>query len=158
MKPIVSYLAIGFFYEVHFKEDQMTKKLSLLLVTLVALTQTLFADELRPITADTPRFNQSIESEANPLAQLDHVIKASEELSQQQKQLKELLTEYVRMQNEYIHNQQDREMLFRLVKVAYKAQTLIEETHLSHAFPPEFLKELSLFSQVGAKRGLPRPS
>ncbi|MBS4168037.1 hypothetical protein [Parachlamydia sp. AcF125] len=136
----------------------MAKKLSILLVALVALNPILMADELRPITADTPRFDPSNESKTDPLSQLDRVIEASGELLQKQKQLKELLAEYIHMQNAYLHNQQDREMLFRLVKIAYKAQNLIQETHLSYAFPPEFLKELSLFSQVGAKRGLPRPS
>jgi hypothetical protein len=91
------------------------------------------------------------------LSMLNALIEATQRSLEQQKNLLEQVKKYQELQQRYIEDPENKELLLQLAKEALRVQKSIEATHLKQAFEPEFLSELTLFSQIGLKRGIPRP-
>lgn len=94
----------------------------------------------------------------NELRRLDTLIQATEQSLEGQKKLKELIIQYQNIQDQFLNDTQNNDLLFQLVKSAYRALQSINENHLIHTFDPEFISELTTLSQIATKRGIPKPS
>lgn len=93
----------------------------------------------------------------NELARLDTLIDATQQSLDSQKKLRERIVEYKKIQDLYLKNSQDNEILFRMIKSAYRTLESIKEEHLTQTFDPDFISELTLLSQIATKRGIPKP-
>lgn len=93
----------------------------------------------------------------NELSRLDNLIQATQKSLEGQKQLRERIVEYQKIQESYSLHPKDNEILFRMIKSAYGTLHTIQENHLEHAFDPEFISELKVLAQVASKRGVPKP-
>lgn len=93
-----------------------------------------------------------VEAEANPLTTLDLLITATQKSLTEQKSLREVITEYQKTQKQYFENDDDAHLL-KLVKSAHITLQKIKEVNLVHSFDPEFISELTRFSQVAERRG-----
>lgn len=113
-----------------------------------------------PFTPAAPVLPAAIEHSdpiANELQTLDRLINATQTSLEKQRELKSAIADYQKLQELYLKNDQDRELLFRMVKSAHKILNEIKENHLLHVFSPDFISELTLFSQVASKKGIPKP-
>lgn len=93
----------------------------------------------------------------NELSRLDSLIQATQQSLEGQKQLRDKIVEYQKIQESYSLHPKDNEILFRMIKSAYGTLHTIQENHLEHAFDPEFISELKVLAQVASKRGVPKP-
>lgn len=93
----------------------------------------------------------------NELARIDTLIQATQKSLENQKKLRERIVEYQKIQDLYLLYPDDNEILFRMVKSAYRTLEAIREYHLIQTFDPDFISELTILSQVATKRGIPKP-
>lgn len=91
------------------------------------------------------------------LARLDMLISATQQSLDGQKKLRAYIVEYQKIQDYYLKNSQDNEVLFRMVKSAFVTLKTIQDNHLEHTFDPDFINELTIVSRVAKKRGVPKP-
>lgn len=96
-------------------------------------------------------------AEGSEFKNLDLLIAITEKSLATQKELKDTLIRYNELQEEYLKDPNQTELLVRLVKVAGKAQRLIEHNQFAPYFSQDFLKELDLLAQASNKQGIPRP-
>ena len=113
---------------------------------------------IHPITQDLPPdgLPQGEEIEA-AIQSMDGLIVATREMLEAQQQIHKLLIDYQQTKGAYMKDQQNRTVVLRLVKIAHALVTQIRQFHLSDAFDPDFLHELSFFSQIASKKNLPKP-
>lgn len=104
-----------------------------------------------PAANDLPKISTA-QAVKNELGQLDDVIAATQRSLEQQKKLKDLLVKYQEAQRDYLKNENDVELLYRMIKLAHRAMASIQENHLTYTFNQEFLNELNLFAQMANKR------
>lgn len=114
------------------------------------------ADNINPATNDLPQISDAV-IKLNHLAMLDQLIEVTKKNLENEKQLRQLVQEYLDMQNAYFKNPNDVDLTLRMVKKAYYVFEKIKETHLIQAFDQEFISELTFFSQIASKRGVPSP-
>jgi hypothetical protein len=107
--------------------------------------------------ADLPQVSDASSNVSVELQTLDHIISMTKENLTAQKVVKQKVQYYYRLQQAYLANPDDRELLFRMVKTSFKLLEIINNNHLQHAFSDDFLHELDVFAQVAVKRGIPRP-
>lgn len=96
----------------------------------------------------------SVEMEM-PLTELeaiDQLIEVSRENLKNQELLKELLIEYKKAQEVYFKNPEDRKAASKMVVLAKKVLSQIEENHLKHLFKERFISELTMLSQMANKK------
>jgi hypothetical protein len=91
------------------------------------------------------------------LVLLENLIGATEKHLQEQKELREQAHEYLALRADYLKNDQDKELLFKVAKKAYRVLDLIKENHLEQTFETSFLSELTLFAKFANKGGIPKP-
>lgn len=91
------------------------------------------------------------------ISRLDNLIQATQQSLEGQKRLRDCIVEYQRIQNLYLQNTNDNELLFQMVKSAYRTLSSIKENHLTQTFDIEFISELTMLSQIATKRGIPKP-
>ncbi len=92
----------------------------------------------------------------NEINRLDTLIQATSQSLEGQKKLRERIVEYHKIQELYILSPKDNDILFRMVKSAYRTLELIKENHLLEMFDPDFIDELKVLSQAATKRGVPK--
>jgi len=90
------------------------------------------------------------------LASLEALIQVTEHNIELQKTLRTQLAEFIKLKEIFIKTPDDKELLFRVAKLAKQAVDLIKEDHLTSTFEPQFLSELNLFANLASKRGIPR--
>ena len=93
----------------------------------------------------------------NEIARLDTLIQATEQSLEAQQKLRVQILEYQKLQDYYLQNPKDNELLLKLVKSAYRTLQTIKNNHLSQTFDSDFIDELTVFSQPATKRGIPKP-
>lgn len=93
----------------------------------------------------------------NELAMLDTLIVATQQSLEQQKVLRDLITKYLDTQEAFLEDSDNKELLYRTVKLAHRVSESIKENHLVHNFDGAFISELNLLSQVAVKYGEPKP-
>lgn len=94
---------------------------------------------------------------ANEVEALDNLIAVTKQNLEAEMALRGTLVEYLQLQARYMENTNDKDQLFSLAKSAHRLFKLIKENHLTHVFNNDFLSELTLFSQVAEKKGIPQP-
>lgn len=112
------------------------------------------------VMAETPSMTSIKEPAAllgNEIARLDTLIQATQQSLEGQKKLRERIVEYQKIQDLYLKQPQDNDLLFKLVKSAYRTLESIKENHLTETFDPDFINELTVLSQAANKRGVPKP-
>ncbi len=100
---------------------------------------------------------QNNSSNSNEAIMLKSLIEATQRSLEQQKALLEQVKKYQEMQQSYLQQPEDKDLLLQVAKSAQRLLENIQANHLTQAFEPDFLSELTLFSQVAAKRGAPKP-
>lgn len=122
-----------------------------------------FSAELRaldspkvPQKGDFAHITEPADLIPNELARLDNLINTTQQNLQNQESLRKLIVAYQNIQNQYLQNTEDKESLFHMVKAAHKVLENIKQNHLTQIFDPKFISELTLFSQIANKRGIPR--
>lgn len=91
------------------------------------------------------------------LARLDALIKVTQENLAHEIALREYLKTYLDLQEQYLKNPDDKEQLLRVARAAVKVMDSIKDNNLASTFSNSFMSELTLFAQVGQKRGIPKP-
>lgn len=118
------------------------------LIFLLALNS-LFAD--MPATKEAPVLVE------NEIDVLNTLINATEKNLATQKKMKGLVLDYQTALAFYLKNSSDKEAVIKVALVAEKLLSEIQKSHLTDSFNPDFISELTLFSQIAAKKGIPRP-
>lgn len=111
---------------------------------------------LNPTTTDIPQTTDAV-IKLNQLAMLDQLIEVTKQNLEREKQLRAMVQDYLDTQNAYFKTPGDRELTLLMVKNAYYLLEKIKEAHLEQAFDLEFIGELTFFSQIAVKRGIPSP-
>lgn len=93
----------------------------------------------------------------NEIVMLDNLIAVTEKSLEKQKALRDLIEHYNNTQKALLKNSDNKELLFRTVKLAQRVLESIQDNHLTHNFDSAFLSELTLLSQIAAKYGEPKP-
>lgn len=93
----------------------------------------------------------------NQIVLLDHLTQMTKQSLDQQIDLREQIIQYKHIQEAYLKDTQDNELLFQLIKSGYKVLHSIKESHLVQNFDPDFINELTLFYNIATKRGIPKP-
>ncbi len=91
------------------------------------------------------------------LISIDHIIEITKQNVEIQEKIRIELIDYQKINKEFLKNPDDKELLFEMIKKADHLFENIKQAHLTQIFSPEFLKELTLFSQIASKRGIPKP-
>lgn len=113
--------------------------------------------QVKPITSDIPKGAPKEINVNSELSMLDNLIEVTQQNIDNQKKLRDLIRLYQTLQAQYLQNEDDKELLYKIVRVAYLASESVKENQLSQIFDPDFLKELNLFAQIAVKRGIPKP-
>jgi len=124
------------------------------LIIFLSISFSLFA--LEEYTIHSP-IKDPKELVATEIARLDTLIQATSSSLEGQKNLREKIVEYKKIQDEYLQHTNDNDLLLKLVKASFKILKLIKENHLESCFDPEFIEELTILSQPASKKGIPRP-
>ncbi|MBA3237343.1 MAG: hypothetical protein H0T62_03210 [Parachlamydiaceae bacterium] len=112
------------------------------------------AQELQPpglLTLKDPKEIISIQ-----LKSLDHLIEMTTLTLENLRHLQTAITNYQTVQNLYLNRTSDKELLFRMTKMADQLLKEIKAAHLSHTFDVEFLSELKLLAKIYRKSELPK--
>ena len=99
----------------------------------------------------------TLQAEEDPFVMLDRTMEATQKSLQAQRALRDQLQDYNQLMARYEQDSENKELLFKVIKSAHKTERLIEKSHLEYLFSAEFLSEISLFSKVAQKQGIPRP-
>ena len=91
------------------------------------------------------------------LQMLDDLIEATQDNLAREKQLRQLVLVYQEELALYIKNSTNKDLVLHLAKTAYQLLNEIKDLHLIESFQPSFISELTLFSQIAQKRGIPKP-
>jgi hypothetical protein len=122
------------------------------LVFLVIICLPLFAPASQPVPDMV-----DAEMKQNQLALLDNLIAVTEKNVTLEKQLRQMVQEYLKVQEAYLQNPSNQEQTLKMVTMAQRLLDKVKEANLLQAFDTDFISELTFFSQIAAKRGLPSP-
>lgn len=93
----------------------------------------------------------------NEITRLDTLIQATEQSLEAQKKLRAQIIDYQNVQELYLKNTKDNDLLLKVVKSAYRTLQDIKKNHLTQTFDSDFIDELTVLSQPATKRGIPKP-
>ncbi len=102
-------------------------------------------------------FSFHLFSETPELEVIDSLILSTKTSLALQEKIRIQLIEYQKINKAFIQNPNDTDSLFRTIKSADLLFHNIQDAHLSQNFSPEFLNELTLFSQIASKKGTFKP-
>lgn len=88
---------------------------------------------------------------------LEHLIASTSKQLEAEKQLKDLMVEFRKEQEEFVQGNQTKSHASRMVNTAREIHTLILENHIEHLFPKNYLEEISFFSSIAGKRTITKP-
>ena len=91
------------------------------------------------------------------IAMVDDLIAMTQQTLKGEQEIKKLIAEYQQIQEVYLKNQDDKEQVVKMVRMAHRVLTKIQDNHLTQQFDPDFISELTLFSKIAAKKGIPKP-
>ena len=91
------------------------------------------------------------------LTMLDDLIQLTEDNLKNQRTLRELVLHYQKDLALYLKKSSDKDTVLRVARTAHKLLEEIKRNHLIEAFETDFISELTLFSQIAQKKGIPRP-
>jgi len=108
------------------------------------------------LQTDLPQISDISSKVPQELDTLNAVIGATRENLSRQEILKDEVERYQQLQARFLQNPDNNELLFQMVKSAYRISELVQTAHLQNAFSKNFLNEIEMFARVAAKRGIPR--
>lgn len=120
----------------------------MILLTFLAISSTV---------SELPTINQSPSLVENEIKLLDTLIYATEKNLADQKKIKQDILDYQKGLALYLENSSDKEVVLSVARKADSLLNEIKEAHLIDTFEPDFISELTLFSQIAQKKGIPRP-
>lgn len=135
----------------------MKGKIYFIFLLFVFSTLAATDDGIHPITSDLPYVPDDSALKVNQLTSLDHLIEATGRNLENQKQLRKLVENYLLIQETFLRNQEDQNQIVEMVRSAHLLFEKIKEMHLIQTFDPEFISELTFFSQIASKRSVPSP-
>lgn len=94
---------------------------------------------------------------ADELNQLDALIQVTQQNVKTQMALKEDIKTYLDLQSQYLKDPNNKELLLKTARSATIALDHIKAANLTHTFSKDFMAELTLFAQIGQKKGIPKP-
>lgn len=106
---------------------------------------------------DLPSISSVSSNVNSELDGLNTLINATKQNLDNQLAVKKQVESYQKLQQLYLQSPDNTEILFQIVKNAYKLQEAIRYYHLEQAFSGDFLNELNIFAQVANKRAIPKP-
>lgn len=108
------------------------------------------------LTADTIKKDPK-ELLDSQVAMLDHLIEMTERSLEATKEIRELVFNYEQVQAVFLKNQENKEVTVKMIRMAHQLLTKIQQHHLTQQFDADFISELSLFSKIATKKGIPKP-
>lgn len=108
-------------------------------------------------TFEAPAPNTDPVQVVDELGMLEDLIAATEFNLAKEKELRKLVLVYQEELSLYIKNSSDKDLVLRVAKTAHKLLSEIKTLHLVESFQPNFISELTLFSQIALKRGILKP-
>lgn len=91
------------------------------------------------------------------IKRLEHLIHITEENLANQQSLKKQFLDFQKIQLRYLENTQNKEVTLQMVQSAHALLEAIKQYHLTQVFDPEFISQLTFFSQFASKRSVPKP-
>ncbi len=98
-----------------------------------------------------------IEVNEDESRKIDHLIDATLQKLEQQKELKTLMLQFRDQEELFFRGDQSKEHAARMVNTARQILDIIRKAHLEYLFPSEYLEELTLFSSIAGKTAPARP-
>lgn len=89
------------------------------------------------------------------LKSLDHLRSMTKRTVANIDELSSAIVKYQMVQNLFLQNPKDKEILQRMTKMAFYLLRDIKKANLQHAIDPDFTKELKLFAKIYQKNELP---
>lgn len=87
---------------------------------------------------------------------LDHLAEMTKMSLAKMAQLRASILNYQTIQELYLQQTKDKELLYRMTKLADHLLNEIKNAHLMHAFDAEFMSELNMFSRIYRKNEVPK--
>lgn len=87
---------------------------------------------------------------------LDHLTEMTKMSLAKMTQLRATIVKYQTIQELYLQQPKDKELLYRMTKLANDLLQEIKSAHLTHAFDSEFMSELHMFSRMYRKNEVPK--
>ena len=91
------------------------------------------------------------------VARIDHLIEATEQKLQKQKELKGLMLAFHEQEERFFLGDQSKMHAAKMVHSAREILDIIKTSHLEHLFSSEYMEELALFSSIAGKTTPARP-
>lgn len=90
------------------------------------------------------------------LKSIDHLTSLTQDTLCSLQDLRKGITTYQTIQNHYLNNTKDKELLYQMTRMANSLLKEIKRTNLTHVFDVEFISELNMLSNLQHKHELPR--
>ncbi|MBS0620726.1 MAG: hypothetical protein JSS61_04635 [Verrucomicrobia bacterium] len=91
------------------------------------------------------------------VAIVDDLILVTTRQLETQKQLRSLMLDFQKQQEEFVQGNQSKVHAKEMVRTARQIYEMISANHIQHLFPNAYLEELSFFSSIAGKTALSRP-
>lgn len=88
---------------------------------------------------------------------VDQLIASTKAQLDMEKNLRELMIEFHRLEEEFVQGNQTKPHASRMVRTARQIYELITTNHLEHLFAKDYLDELTFFSSIAGKTSVTRP-
>jgi len=98
---------------------------------------------------------QTLDAVTDECAQMDMLIKASEDNLARQKRVKTLLEEYKKLEKACIEKPNNTPMLFKMADAGKKLSEAIDENYLNDYFKPSFIDDLKKLKSIADKKNIP---
>lgn len=103
---------------------------------------------LNPITTDLPPSSNV----SDEIMALDNLIVVTEQNLAAQKKLREQISSFQAFKQQYLKNLDSRESAYNMIQSARLVLQSIKNNYLEQMFSPEFISELTFFSQLASKQ------
>lgn len=134
-------------------------KLFFYFVIVGLMCLSLEAEEIN-ISTKSPSYPSVIAPEAQKLNQinyLEELIAASERNLEKQKKIKTQLQEFVNLHEAFSQDTNNKPLGLKMIRSAQALLEQIKSAHLVHVFDPDFIGELTVFSNIASKGPILRP-
>jgi hypothetical protein len=95
--------------------------------------------------------------EEDELKTIDHLISATAQQLEAQKQIKELMLQFKKLREEFVLGNQSKSHATRMVRTARQIYEMVTSSHIEHLFAKDYLDELTFFSSIAGKTAVTRP-
>lgn len=91
------------------------------------------------------------------IAMMDDLIETTTLQLDRQKIIREKLIAYRNLQERYLSENENSDLLYQMSQTANQLLTMIKENYLTHMFTTEFISEITVVAKPAAKNNLPTP-